>query len=211
MTRFVQENGYLSQYEDNYRLHPVKVKFVKSAVWPEDYPESGLCEVAFVGRSNAGKSSLINAILNCRVAKVSGEPGKTRLINFFEVRKKYHLVDLPGYGFAKVSRDEREKWRQMIETYTSLRSSLVGLVLVMDIRRDWAHEEAQLVAWVKRMGKKGLVVLNKADKVKTSDLVKSQKNVGKLVDWPIVVCSSFKKTGVVALEEQIWQWVQENL
>ena len=186
----------------------VKVRFVKSATRPEDYPKPIGGEVAFIGRSNAGKSSLINAVFNHKMAKVSGTPGKTRLINFFEVNEKYQLVDLPGYGFAKVSKEEREKWKQMIETYASLRGSLVGLILVMDIRRKWANEEAQLVEWVEGLGKRGLVVLNKADKLKMSEQIKSQRFVGEFVNWPIIICSSSKKTGVDAVKKKIWQWVK---
>lgn len=162
-----------------------------------------------MGRSNAGKSSLINAVLNDRMAKVSGKPGRTRLINFFECSGKYQLVDLPGYGFAKVSQGERKKWKQMVETYISVRRSLVGLVLVMDIRRKWADEEAQLVGWLESVGKRGLVALNKADKVNMSKQVNSQRAVEESVDWPIIVCSSSKKTGVHRVEKQIWQWVKE--
>lgn len=161
-----------------------------------------------MGRSNSGKSSLINAVLRHKVAKVSGQPGKTRLINFFEVNGKYRLVDLPGYGFAKVSQSEREAWRQMVETYMSIRGVLAGLVLVMDIRRHWHDEEAQLVAWVESLGQRGLVALNKADRVNTSERVGSERAVKGSVDWPVIVCSSLKKTGVPEIENQIWHWVK---
>ena len=188
----------------------MKVKFVKSAAWPEDYPKSLESEVAFVGRSNAGKSSLINAMAKRTIAKVSGKPGKTRLINFFDINGKYQLVDLPGYGFAKVSYGEREKWRQMVETYASLRYSLVGFVLVMDIRRHWSNEESQLVKWAETLEKKGLVALSKADKLSSLNQVKSQQLVEKVVDWPIIPCSSLKKKGIQAVERQIRQWMGGN-
>ncbi len=186
----------------------MRVKFIKSATDSRGYPPPQCWEVAFVGRSNAGKSSLINSLLKYKVAKVSGSPGKTRLINFFDVNGAYRLVDLPGYGFAKVSQREREKWKPMVEDYISLRQVLVGLVLVMDIRRSWSEDEAALVQWVAHVGKKGLVVLNKADKVGTSQQVRSQRTVGASVDWPLFVCSSSKRSGVDAIGKQIWQWVE---
>ena len=189
---------------------PGQVSFVKSAVLAIDYPQSHLREVAFIGRSNAGKSSLINAIVKCQIAKVSGTPGKTRLINFFNVGGKYQLVDLPGYGFAKVSQGEQENWKEMIETYLSLRGPLLALILVMDIRRNWSDQEAQLVKWVESLGRKGLVVLNKADKLNLSNRVKSIRSVEKMVNWPIISCSCLKKTGIQEVKKQIQEWVKEE-
>ena len=210
----------------------VKAQFVKSAIWPKDYPPARLPEVAFVGRSNAGKSSLINGLLGEPLAKVSGQPGKTRLINFFEVNPScgaqsrgspsYGLIDLPGYGFAKVSQSEREKWRKMIETYFSLRGTLMGLVLVMDIRRKWSEDEGQIVKWVETTGKKGLVVLNKSDKLKTMARRESQSRVKEQVHWPVLLCSSVpskvrskapskelgKELGVTEVKKQLWKWVE---
>ena len=184
-------------------------KFIKSAVWPEDYPEPLYDEVAFMGRSNAGKSSLINSIAQSQVAKVSRKPGKTRLINFFEVNEKYQLVDLPGYGFAKVSLTERKKWEQMVKTYVSVRHSLVGFVLVMDIRRNWSDKEQQLVQWMEALHKKGLVVLSKADKLKSLQQMRSQQWIKKQVNWPIICCSSLKKIGVHEVGKQIQEWIKK--
>ena len=120
------------------------ITFIKSAVHPPDYPMARLPEVAVVGRSNAGKSSLLNALAKKKIAFVSQKPGKTALINFFQVGKIGNLVDLPGYGFAKRSKSEVESWRTMIETYLQTRESLRGILVVMDISRDIEVDEQMI-------------------------------------------------------------------
>lgn len=115
---------------------PAQVQYIKSAVFPQDYPQTKLVEIAFAGRSNAGKSSLINQISDSKIAHVSQTPGKTRLLSFFNVREKYILVDMPGYGFSKRAGDEQRTWEGMVETYIREREQLKGLILVMDIRRE---------------------------------------------------------------------------
>ena len=112
-------------------------KFVKSAVWPPQYPPAILPEIAFVGRSNVGKSSLINTLVGRKnLAKTSNTPGRTQLINFFTINEKISFVDLPGYGFAKVSQSVKKDWGDMIEAYLRERQSLCLVVLILDIRRD---------------------------------------------------------------------------
>src|SRR6478752_7250400 len=111
---------------------PKTIQFIKSAVLPKDYPIHKMAEVAIAGRSNAGKSSFINALTRDKVAKVSSTPGKTRLLNFFNMADSYVLVDMPGYGFASRSNSEVLEWHEMIETYLMSRENLVGLILVMD-------------------------------------------------------------------------------
>ena len=145
-----------------------KINFIKSASNSTSYPPLLLPEIALIGRSNSGKSSLLNALSNQKIAKVSATPGKTQLLNFFELDKKYYLVDMPGYGYAKRSRKEVFAWKNMIEVYLSRRESLVGLILIMDIRRKWAIEESQLLDWLdkERLSRKNIViVLNKSDKL----------------------------------------------
>jgi len=142
------------------------VEFVKSAVKPAQYPEYDFPEIAFAGRSNVGKSSLINTLIQRKgMVKTSSKPGCTQLINFFLVNESLSMVDLPGYGYAKVSKAVRAQWQPMVERYLSSRESLLGLVLLIDIRRDPKKEEFDLVKWLESHEKPYLVVLTKADKL----------------------------------------------
>lgn len=142
------------------------VTFVKSATHPSHYPESNVPEVAFAGRSNVGKSSLINALVNRKnLAKTSGTPGKTRLINFFLINNRLSLVDLPGYGFAKVSQAVKKSWGPMIETYLKERGNLGLVVVILDIRRDPSEDDLALVDWLSSYHRPILFILTKADKL----------------------------------------------
>lgn len=142
------------------------VEFIKSAVQKNQYPEYDFPEVAFAGRSNVGKSSLINTLIQRKdMVKTSSKPGCTQLINFFLVNGDLSLVDLPGYGYAKVSKKIRAKWQPMVEAYLASRSNLLGLILLIDIRRDPRQEEYDLAAWLERHDMPYLIVLTKADKL----------------------------------------------
>ncbi|WDP89849.1 MAG: YihA family ribosome biogenesis GTP-binding protein [Desulfobacter sp.] len=159
------------------------VEFVKSAVKPEHYPEYDFPEIAFAGRSNVGKSSLINTLINRKdMVKTSSKPGCTQLINFFMVNGDLSLVDLPGYGYAKVSKKVRAQWQPMVERYLSSRENLLGLILLIDIRRDPRKEEFELAQWLESHEMPYLVVLTKADKLsktkkaKRLDAICSQLN-----------------------------------
>ncbi|MFO7860165.1 MAG: ribosome biogenesis GTP-binding protein YihA/YsxC [Desulfosalsimonas sp.] len=139
--------------------------FETSAAKPGQYPEAVLPEIAFAGRSNVGKSSLINTLLNRRhLVKTSSTPGKTRLINFFVINNAFYFVDLPGYGYARVSQKERKKWGPMVETYLSSRPNLRAVVLLQDIRRMPGSEEIQLLEFLEHLHLPVLVILTKADK-----------------------------------------------
>ena len=141
-------------------------KFICSAVTPEQYPPADLPEVAFAGRSNVGKSSLINKILNRRkLVRTSKTPGRTQLLNFFEINEVYRFVDLPGYGYAKVPVEVQRRWRPMVETYLTSRSNLKGMVLLLDIRREPSKEDLDLWHWLHTMGKEVITVVTKADKL----------------------------------------------
>ncbi len=142
------------------------VQFVKSAVKPSQYPEYQFPEICFAGRSNVGKSSLINTLIQRKdMVKTSAKPGCTQLINFFMVNGDLSFVDLPGYGYAKVSKHIRSQWQPMVELYLAHRKSLLGLVLLIDIRRDPQKEEADLAKWLESRSIPYLVVLTKADKL----------------------------------------------
>lgn len=152
-------------------------EFEISAVKREQYPTDGLPEVAFVGRSNVGKSSIINALTNRRhLAKVSQTPGKTRLINFFMINEgEFHLVDLPGYGYAKVSKKEQASWGKTIEMYLTDREELKRVILLVDSRHKPTKDDLLMYEWVKHFGIEAIIVATKSDKLSNNDLRKSEK------------------------------------
>jgi GTP-binding protein len=146
----------------------LKATFVTSAAAPADFPPPTLPELAVVGRSNVGKSSLINALVGQDgLARTSRTPGRTRLINWFQVdaNPSFHLVDLPGFGYAQVNAATRESWKPLIESYLSERPTLVGVLLLIDIRRGALEEELDFVPWLAEREKPIVVALTKADKL----------------------------------------------
>ena len=141
-------------------------KFICSAVTPEHYPPADLPEVAFAGRSNVGKSSLINKILSRKkLVRTSKTPGRTQLLNFFEINKVYRFVDLPGYGYAKVPAEVQKRWRPMVENYLTSRSNMRGMVLLLDIRREPSKEDLNLWHWLQTMSIEVVTVTTKVDKL----------------------------------------------
>jgi len=151
--------------------------FVISAVKKDQYPVTGLPEIAFVGRSNVGKSSIINSLTNRKkLAKVSQTPGKTRLINFFIINNdKFYLVDLPGYGYAKVSKKEQASWGNTIETYLSGRKQLKRVILLVDSRHKPTGDDLTMHEWIKHYGYDEIVIATKSDKLSNNELRKSEK------------------------------------
>lgn len=148
--------------------------FVTSATRSDQYPEADLPEVSFVGRSNVGKSSLINSMLNRKsLVKVSSKPGKTRLINFFIVNEELMLVDLPGYGYAAVSKSEKEKWGKMIEEYLTTRNTLKTVVLLVDIRHKPTADDKLMYDFIKFYRRGVVVVATKLDKITKSSIRKN--------------------------------------
>lgn len=182
----------------------MKVEFIKAAVSAAHYPPGKLPEVAFVGRSNAGKSSFINGLLNQGVSKVSSTPGKTRTINFFNVGGFMQLVDLPGYGFAVGDAKEVASWKKMIETYLSTRENIRGVLLIMDIRRGWDDEEEMMRDWFTHNEIPWGVVLNKADKLSKSEASSRMENFRKELDGvPLYMVSALKKHGFEAVKRLV--------
>lgn len=170
------------------------------AVKPAQYPPEDLPEIAFAGRSNVGKSSLLNLITGRKsLARVSGSPGKTRTINFYRCNDEFRIVDLPGYGFAKVSRSESEKWGAMIEGYLENRKTLLKVVQLVDIRHKPSAQDIQMYEYLKYYGLDGIVAATKADKVgnnqKASCLKVIRQSLGMDRDDIIIPVSSLKRTG----------------
>ena len=157
----------------------VSAEFVKGAVKPEHYPETELCEVAFAGRSNVGKSSLINTLVNRhRLVKTSSTPGRTQEINFFEINHRLMFVDLPGYGYARAPGKVREAWGPMIETYITERTPLKAVVSILDIRHKPTGQDVQLLQWLTSTGVVVVPVLTKADKLSKTQQKAQLKLIG---------------------------------
>lgn len=157
------------------RLIIKKVDLLMTAGNKSQYPETDYPEVAFAGRSNVGKSSLINVLINRkRFARTSAKPGKTQTINFYSINDSQMLVDLPGYGYAKVSKKEREKWGKMIEEYLNDRDQLKDVILLVDIRHVPSQNDVLMYNWIRECGFEGYVVATKADKISKG---KRQKHI----------------------------------
>lgn len=186
-------------------------EFIKSAVKPSDYPPSLLPEIAFAGRSNVGKSSLINTLVNRkRLVKTSSTPGRTQLINFFDINATFSFVDLPGYGYAKVPAAVQKTWGPMVETYLQSRKTLTCVVLIMDIRRTPRREEFDLLVWLEHFNIARLLVLTKTDKLKKTKLANQHQDIAKalFVDKAELVLFSAKTR---AGKGDVWTRLQKHL
>jgi GTP-binding protein len=190
--------------------------FFKSALEPWDLPAESRCEVAFAGRSNAGKSSALNALVGQgRLAFVSKTPGRTQLINYYRLGDDRFLVDLPGYGYAKVAKHARKPWGRLLGDYLHTRSALVGLVLVMDIRHALTELDWGLLEWFHVTGKPMHGLLSKADKLSRAEAQKVLQRVrselfSRSPLWTAQLFSSLKKTGVEEASEVIGAWFGET-
>lgn len=142
-----------------------------SAVSPKQYPPTTVCEIALAGRSNVGKSSFLNKLLNRKnLARTSSTPGKTATLNFYDIDNKLFIVDLPGYGYAKVSQKEKERWAKMINTYLATRKQLAATFLLVDARHKPTKDDLDMYAWIKNRHGRAVVILTKCDKIKKSKL-----------------------------------------
>ena len=170
------------------------------AVKPSQYPEPNLKEIAFAGRSNVGKSSLLNLLTGRKsLARVSGNPGKTRTINFYIINDEFRIVDLPGYGYAKVSKSVSSDWGPMMEKYLSSRENLIKVIQLVDIRHAPSRQDVQMYEYLKYYGLDGIVAAIKADKVSRNELSRNiaviRKTLGMGKDDRVIPCSSLKRTG----------------
>ncbi|MGL5692676.1 MAG: ribosome biogenesis GTP-binding protein YihA/YsxC [Peptostreptococcaceae bacterium] len=183
-------------------------EMVVSAVNRDQYPTEGLPEIALVGRSNVGKSSTINTLLNRRnFARTSQTPGKTRTINFFLINNEFYFVDLPGYGYAKIAKSEKDKWGVIMERYLQDRGDLCAIFLLVDIRHEPTNDDVMMYEWIKHFGYNCVVIATKSDKISRGQYQKHFSIIRKKLqmdkDEKIIPISSLKKTGV----EEIWNEV----
>ena len=174
-------------------------------------PETDWVEIAFAGKSNVGKSSLINALVNRKaLARTSATPGKTQTINFYNINEEMYLVDLPGYGYAKVSEQEKEKWGKLIERYLHTSKQLKAVFLLIDIRHDPSANDRMMYEWIVEMGYKPIIIATKLDKLKRSQVQKNVKAIkeglGVLPGTTIIPFSSETKQG----RDEIWELVESN-
>ena len=190
----------------------VSAEYIISAVGPKQYPEGGQPEIAFAGRSNVGKSSLINRMVNRKaLARTSGSPGKTRHLNFYHINDSFYFVDLPGYGFAKVSRVEKSGWGKMIEEYLMNRDSLRAVIQLIDIRHAPSREDAQMHEWLKHFGIPTILVTAKADKIARGNWPKHTRLIKEtLVPFPATPVIAFSsETGQG--KDELWKLISEKM
>lgn len=178
-------------------------EFVKSAFAPEHWTTDGLPEIAFLGRSNVGKSSLLNSLLQRKgLARTSNTPGRTQSLNFFLINKQIYFVDLPGYGYAKVSKTMRSDWGKMAENYLAKRDQLVLSIQLVDSRHEPTAQDVQLHEWLTYHDKPSLVVATKADKLSSNELRKNLENINRiLTNQAVVSYSSITGKG----RDDVWQ------
>ena len=190
----------------------VEVDLLKTAVSFEQYPDTLVPEIALVGRSNVGKSSLINCLTNRnKLARTSSTPGKTATINFYQIQKdRYRIVDLPGYGYAKVSKAEQEKWSAMIDTYLSKRYNLVQVIQLVDARHAPSKDDITMADWIRHYNFNTIVVATKIDKLKKSQIDKNLTEIYNDLQMDnnsiLIPFSAEKRTGrndLIALFDEI--------
>lgn len=186
------------------------VSFTVSAVSPKQYPPTNVPELAFAGRSNVGKSSLINKLLNRKsLARVSQKPGKTATINFYDIDGCLNFVDLPGYGFARVSKEEKKKWGTIIETYLNGRSQLSQVLLLVDSRHTPTEDDRTMMGFIRAVCPRAVVIATKCDKLKKSEIEERMYDIIRTLrlegDDIIIPFSAVDGTGT----EEFWSYVSE--
>lgn len=184
----------------------ISVEFVKSVNNLEQIPKDGLKEIAFAGRSNVGKSSLINCLLNRKkMAKISSTPGKTRQLNYFRINNEFYFVDLPGYGFAKVSKAEQSQWQRLLEGYLKSNSRLRGVISIIDSRIGPTDLDQQLLVWLKSLQVQTVVVATKSDKLSKTALKnqikKFYQEIESYIKTPILSFSAVTGMG----KKELWR------
>lgn len=193
----------------NMKFNIHNVSLTISAASSKQYPETDMPEIALAGRSNVGKSSFINTLLNRKnFARISGRPGKTQLLNFFNIDDTLHFVDVPGYGYARVSKKEREKWGGMIEEYLTTRANLRAVVSLVDMRHEPSADDVQMYEFLKYYEIPVILVATKADKIPRSKWNKHESIIKRTLQFDstddFVIFSSFDKTGL----DEAWQVIE---
>lgn len=193
----------------------IEIQFLKSAAAPSDFPMGDCPEIAIAGRSNSGKSSFLNQFTRAQIAKVSQAPGKTRLLNFFNVVApnttvtKYRWVDMPGYGFASRGGEEINSWTDLIEAYLAERPTLVGAILVIDIRREWTEDEENLRSYFNSLNIPFCLALTKKDKVTETQARSRVSYFEKASGVRAFAVSNLKKQGADEVEDFCYrQWIR---
>lgn len=189
-----------------------QVEMIISAVKPEQYPDEGLPEFALAGRSNVGKSSFINKMVGRKsIARTSSKPGKTQTLNFYKIENQLFFVDVPGYGYAKVSKSERLAWGKMIEQYITSRKELKAVVLIVDLRHAPTNDDCMMYDFLKHYNIPTIVIATKADKIPKGKWEKHKKVVKETLNMeksdPIIVFSAEKGIGV----EQAWAEITQRM
>lgn len=185
--------------------------FVKSATQPSNYPEGLLPEVAFAGRSNVGKSSLINVLVNRRaLVRTSSTPGRTQLLNFFDVNQTFSLVDLPGYGFAQVPLAVKKNWGPMVRTYLEKRANLKAVVVLFDVRRVPREEDLQLLDWLEEFGIPTIPVVTKIDKISRGERARQLKPILEATGLPRDAFTLFSASSREG-REAVWERIEAAL
>ncbi len=186
----------------------IRAEWLATAAAPSGFPPPQVPEIAFLGRSNVGKSSLLNALVNRKqLARTSGAPGKTRLIHFYRVESpslEVRLVDLPGYGYAKVSRTERVRWQGLVESYLEGREVLRTAVLLQDLRRDVSEDETLLIEWLAERSVPVVVAITKCDKLKPMRRAKRIRELRAQIPLPqeqVIATSAQKRIGI----HELWR------
>ena len=191
-------------------MNVTKAELIITAGKASQSKTSGLLEIAFAGKSNVGKSSLLNAMLNRKaLARTSSQPGKTQTINFYGVQDQIIFVDLPGYGYAKVSKEERERWGRLIEGYLEKRAELQKVILLIDIRHEVGKNDKMMYDWIKHYHNEVIVVATKADKIKRSQLQKQLSVIRKGLELTaqdkLIAFSSETKQG----RDELWELIEK--
>lgn len=191
---------------------PMNVEFVTSSPDLKGRPEAGLPEFAFIGRSNCGKSSLINHFLNrTNIARISGKPGKTRLLNYFRVDDRFYLVDLPGYGFAKVSKKQRAVWRDLFQGFLADQERPLAVFHLLDVRHQPTGEDLEISGWIRQSGHPFALAATKIDKIGTNSRIRRYQEIvsalGCGADTPFFPTSAVMRRG----REEMWAWVEALL
>lgn len=189
-----------------------KAEIIMTAVKPSQYPPADSPEIALAGRSNVGKSSMINTLINRKkLARTSGQPGKTQTLNFYNINDQFRFVDLPGYGYARVSRKERENWGEMINKYLTERKSLKEVILLLDIRHSPGEHDKMMYDWIRSIGFKGIIVATKADKLSKNQIAKQvsviSRELGVEDKSMIMPFSATKKLN----KDKVWNMIRSIL